>query len=179
VLRSRSPAHAEDLIEFSGQYLKATRTSETAEEERLRTVACLLADIGWRSHPDYRGPQSVDAVAYGSLTGVDHPGRSFLAQVIAIRYDGLKSKAAAALTGLASAEVNSRARLLGALFRVAYPMTAAMPGILPRIRFDASEDELALVLPQDLAFLDAEHLRNRLSQFAGVAGFSNSAVRIE
>lgn len=178
VLRSRSPAHASDLIEFTGQFLDITGTTETAEEARLRTVACLLADIGWRAHPDYRGPQSVDAVAYSSLSGVDHPGRAFLAQVIALRYDGLKSKAAAPLAGLGSPEMTMRARLISALFRVAYPMTAAMPGILPRIRLETAGNTLSLVLPPDLAFLDGEHLRGRLEQLAGVSGFKNSAVRI-
>nr|WP_295892099.1 Ppx/GppA phosphatase family protein [uncultured Devosia sp.] len=179
VLRSRSPAHASDLVEFSGQFLDLTGTPETTDQARLRTVACLLADIGWRAHPDYRGPQSVDAVAYSSLSGVDHPGRSFLAQAIAVRYDGLKSKAAAPLAGLGSAETTARARLIGALFRVAYPMTAAMPGILPRIRFEVAGNALSLVLPADLAFLDGEHLRGRLEQFAGVAGLKASAVRVE
>ena len=179
VLRSRSPAHGSDLVEFTGQFLDVSGTAETNEERRLRTVACLLADIGWRAHPDYRGPQSVDAVAYGSLSGVDHPGRSFLAQVIAVRYDGLKSKAAAPLAGLATAELTARARLIGALFRVAYPMTAAMPGILPRIRFEVTGNALSLLLPGDLAFLDGEHLQGRLEQFAGVAGFKTSSVRVQ
>lgn len=179
VLRSRSPAHANDLIEFTGQFLSVSGTAETAEEARLRSVACLLADIGWRTHPDYRGPQSVDAVAYSPLTGVDHSGRAFLAQVIAVRYDGLKSKTAASLAGLGSAEQTARARLIGALFRVAYPMTAAMPGILPRIRFEIIGGKLDLVLPGDLAFLHGEHLRGRLDQFANLAGYKSSAVRVE
>lgn len=178
VLRSRSPAHAGDLVEFTGQFLQVAGVSETAEQTRLRTVACLLADIGWRAHPDYRGPQSVDAVAYGSFTGVDHSARAFLAQIIALRYDGLKSKAANALSGLMKEDMGPRARLIGALFRVAYPMTAAMPGILPRIRFEVEGSGLTLVLPVDLAFLDGEHLRGRLEQFAGVAGFKQSNVRV-
>lgn len=177
VLRSRSPAHGSDLIEFTGQFLGISGTAETDEERRLRIVACLLADIGWRAHPDYRGPQSVDAVTYGALSGVDHPGRSFLAQVIAVRYDGLKSKAAGKLAGLGSPELTARARLIGALFRVAYPMTAAMPGILPRIRFEVTGGMLSLLLPSDLAFLDGEHLQGRLEQFAGLAGFKSSVVR--
>jgi len=65
LLRSRSPAHAADLIDFSTRFLKAIGTGETAEQQRLREVACDLADIGWRGHPDYRGEQSVDMVAYG------------------------------------------------------------------------------------------------------------------
>lgn len=179
VLRSRSPSHANDLIEFTSQFLAISGTAESTEEARLRTVACLLADIGWRAHPDYRGPQSVDAVAFGSLSGVDHPGRAFLAQVLAVRYDGLKSKAAGRLSSLSSTELTARARLIGALFRVAYPMTAAMPGILPRIRFNLDGSALALILPADLEFLDGEHLQGRLEQFANVAGFKTSAVRVE
>ncbi|SMQ64827.1 exopolyphosphatase / guanosine-5'-triphosphate,3'-diphosphate pyrophosphatase [Devosia lucknowensis] len=176
ILRSRSPAHANDLIEFTSQYFDCAHVAETPQEMRLRIVACLLADIGWRSHPDYRGPQSVDAVAYGSLTGVDHPGRSFLAQVMAIRYDGLKSKAAQALTPLGAPELTARARLIGALMRVAYPMTAAMPGILPRAHFSTEGKSLLLNLPSDFAFLNGDHLRNRLRQFAEEAGFAESRV---
>src|SRR5690606_21245143 len=71
ILRSRSPAHGNDLIDFTTQYMEAAGLGESASEARLRKVVCLLADIGWRAHPDYRGQQSVDAVAYGSLTGVD------------------------------------------------------------------------------------------------------------
>jgi exopolyphosphatase / guanosine-5'-triphosphate,3'-diphosphate pyrophosphatase len=177
-LRSRSPAHANDLIEFTGQYLAATGTAEEVSEKRLREVSCLLADIGWRAHPDYRGPQSVDLVAYGSLTGVDHPGRSFLAQVIAVRYDGLKTKSALDLASLGSAALTARARLIGALFRVAYPMTAAMPGILPRISFALEKKTLVLHLPADFAFLNGDHLRNRLRQFAEEAGHEGSRVQV-
>lgn len=178
VLRSRSPSHASDLIEFTGQFLAVSGTAETAEQARLRSVACLLSDISWRAHPDYRGSQSVDAVAYGSLSGLDHPGRAFLAQVIAIRYDGLKTKSALPLAVLGDAEMTQRARLIGALFRVAYPMTAAMPGILPRIRFELVGTALSLVLPADLAFLDGEHLQGRLDNFASVAGFKTANVRV-
>ncbi|KRA99516.1 hypothetical protein ASD83_03085 [Devosia sp. Root685] len=178
VLRSRSPAHASDLVEFSAQYFVAAGIVETAEESRLRQVACLLADIGWRAHPDYRGPQSVDSVAYGSLTGVDHPGRAVLAHAISVRYDGLKSKSANMLIPLASPEMIKRGRLIGTLFRVAYPMTAAMPGILPRIRFRLDGDVLVLQLPEDFAFLNGEHLRNRLSQFASFADHAEARVEV-
>lgn len=178
VLRSRSPAHANDLVEFTAQYFAAVGIVETEAEARLRTVACLLADIGWRSHPDYRGPQSVDSVAYGSLTGVDHPGRSFLAQTLAVRYDGLKSKSAQVLAPLGSDEMTARARLVGSMMRVAYPMTAAMPGILPRTRFRLDGDTLVLVLPADFAFLDGDHLRNRLRQFAEGAGHADWRVDV-
>lgn len=180
ILRSRSPAHGNDLIKFTAQYMDAAGLNESSAEARLRKVVCLLADIGWRAHPDYRGQQSVDAVAYGSLTGVDHPGRAYLAQALSVRYDGLKSKWAQSLLPLAGSETAKRAKLIGALFRVAYPMTAAMPGILERTRFSIrGKDELVLHLPSDLAFLNGDHLRNRLNQFANIAGHGQSSVQVD
>lgn len=177
VLRSRSPAHAEDLTDFTSDFLAAVGVTETAEEARLRRVACYLADIGWRGHPDYRGEQAVDMVAYGSATGVDHPGRAFLAEVLAVRYMGLKQKSLSAdVLALSGAAMSARARLIGAAFRVAYPMSAAMPGVLPRVGFAVDKGILKLRLPEDLAFLDGEHLRGRLDQLAGVAGFKLTDV---
>ncbi|MBI4920734.1 MAG: Ppx/GppA family phosphatase [Devosia nanyangense] len=177
ILRSRSPAHAADLIEFTGDFMAAIHVKETAEEARLRTVACYLSDIGWRGHPDYRGEQSVDMVAYGSLAGVDHPGRAFLAEVLAVRYMGLKHRSLSQpLMALAGPAANMKARLLGATFRVAYPMSAAMPGVLPRAHFSLESGRLRLHLPQDLAFLAGEHLEGRLDQLAGVAGIKSSEI---
>jgi len=177
VLRSRSPAHATDLIDFTAEFLTAIGVRETADELRLRKVACFLADIGWRGHPDYRGEQSVDLIAYGSLTGVDHPGRAFLAEVLAVRYMGLKHKSQnQSLLALAGPSGSMKARLLGAIFRVAYPMSAAMPGVLPRAGFALVDGTLELHLPSDLAFLDGEHLQGRLDQLAGVAGIKSAKV---
>jgi exopolyphosphatase/guanosine-5'-triphosphate,3'-diphosphate pyrophosphatase len=177
ILRSRSPAHAEDLIAFTANFMAAVGIKETAAEERLRKVACYLSDIGWRGHPDYRGEQSVDMVAYSSLAGVDHPGRAFLAETLAVRYMGLKHKSMSqSLMSLAGPSANMKARLLGAVFRVAYPMSAAMPGILPRTGFELQKGRLRLHLPQDLAFLAGEHLQGRLDQLCGVAGIKGSEV---
>jgi exopolyphosphatase/guanosine-5'-triphosphate,3'-diphosphate pyrophosphatase len=180
VLRSRSPGHAYDLIDFTSALLSAIGVDETDGEARLRKVACYLADIGWRGHPDYRGEQSVDLIAYGSLTGVDHPGRAFLAEVLAVRYMGLKHKSISqALLNLAGNAGNARARLLGAAFRVAYPMSAAMPGVLPRTGFELIGDRLVLQLPGDLAFLAGEHLQGRLDQLAGVAGIKQTGIVVD
>lgn len=178
LLRSRAPAHAQDLAAFTAQFMEAVELGETPEEARLRTVACHLADIGWRGHPDYRGEQAVDLIAYGSLTGVDHAGRAFLAETMAVRYMGLKQKSISQdILALAGEAGSARARLIGALFRVAYPMSAAMPGVLPRAGFSVHDGILTLDLPSDLAFLDGEHLRGRMEQLSDLAGFKAFAIR--
>jgi exopolyphosphatase/guanosine-5'-triphosphate,3'-diphosphate pyrophosphatase len=179
VLRSRSPGHADDLFGFTSQYFDLAGVVETDAEKRLRHVACLVADLGWRTHPDYRAEQSIDSVAFGPLTGIDHSGRAFLSHVLAVRYAGLKLKGLKLpIFDLLDEDGTHRAKMIGALYRVAYPMSAAMPGILPRVTFGLDGDELILRLPQDLAFLDGEHLRGRLDQFAGLAKHKSSSVRI-
>lgn len=179
VLRSRSPLHAHDLVGFTDNFLSAIGFAETEEERRLRRVACLISDIGWRGHPDYRGEQSIDMVAYGSMTGVDHPGRAFLAEVLAVRYMGLKQKSVSrAILSLSGPVYSTRARLIGALFRVAYPMSAAMPGVLPRTSFVLENNTLVLNLAKDLAFLAGEHLQGRLDQLASVADLKDAVIRI-
>ncbi|GHA11667.1 exopolyphosphatase [Devosia pacifica] len=180
VLRSRSPAHAHDLFEFTSKFFSAAEFGETEAQRRMRRVACLVADIGWRAHPDYRAEQSIDAVAYSSLTGIDHQGRAFLSEILAVRYAGIKHKnVQPAVLALLSAEEQKRAKLIGALYRVAYPMSAAMPGVLPRVDIRIEDKTLVLALPTDLAFLAGDHLQGRLTQFAGVAGIDECAIKID
>ena len=60
-----------------------------ADERRLRHAACLLGDIGWRAHPDYRGEQSMNIIAHGAFVSIDHPGRAYLALAVYFRHAGL------------------------------------------------------------------------------------------
>ena len=81
VLRSRSPHHGEELIDWTDRFMASSGLDETADEKRLRHAACLLADIGWRAHPDYRGEQSMNIIAHGAFVAVDHPSRAYLGAV--------------------------------------------------------------------------------------------------
>ena len=176
-LRARSPLHASDLIRFSDRFFAATGISETEEETRLRVAACYLSDIGWRGHPDYRGEQSVDLVAFGSMTGIDHEERAFLSQVLAVRYMGVKHKSAnSSVMMLAGEPAGRRARLLGVFFRLAYPLSAGMPGVLDRLDFYVEDDKLVLDVPREWEFLAGERVRNRLKALADEAGIASCGM---
>ena len=102
------------------------------EETRLRHAACLLSDIAWRAHPDYRGEQSYDLVANASFVGLDHPSRAYLALAASYRHVSNDQEVSPQARSLVSARQLDRARILGAAMRVAYIVSAAMPGVLPR-----------------------------------------------
>jgi exopolyphosphatase/guanosine-5'-triphosphate,3'-diphosphate pyrophosphatase len=93
---------------------------------------------------------------------------------------GLKHKSISqALLNLAGPAANARARMVGAAFRVAYPMSAAMPGVLSRTSFEMIKGRLVLMLPNDLGFLSGEHLASRLDQLASVAGIKTTGIVVE
>ncbi len=170
-LRSRSPRHGEELIHWSDQFAASIDLDETEAEKRLRHAACLLADIGWRAHPDYRGEQSLNIIAHAAFVGIDHPGRAFLALAVYFRHVGLvDDDLSPRLRELASSRMIERARLLGAAMRAAYLVSAAMPGILPRTPLKVSKEKLLLTLPKDLADLNGDRLMSRLKQLAKLLG---------
>src|SRR5579872_990802 len=118
-LRSRSPRHGEELIEWTDRFMASSGLDENAEERRLRHAACLLADIGWRAHPDYRGEQSLNIIAHGGFSGIDHAGRAYLALSVFYRHVGLvDEELSPRLRELASTRMLDHARILGASLRV-------------------------------------------------------------
>jgi len=50
--------------------------------------------------------------------------------------------------------------------RVAYIVSAAMPGVLPRAPMAVQRGHVVLTLPSDLAALNSDRLQTRLRQFA-------------
>ncbi|WP_197945410.1 exopolyphosphatase [Oricola thermophila] len=172
ILRSRSPRHARELAVWTGNAFRAFGIDETEDEARYREAACRLADISWRAHPDYRGDQALNVIAYGSFTQIDHPGRAYIALANYFRHDGLKNPTLAPeIRTITSDRIWERSRYLGAFFRVAYLFTAAMPGVIGDITWREKEDgSMELVLPRRLAELHGSRPLGRINQLSKVVG---------
>ncbi len=171
VLRSRSPAHGEELIAWSDRFMATSGLDESAEERRLRHAACLLADIGWRAHPDYRGEQSLNIIANAAFVGIDDPGRTFLALAVFFRHVGLiDEELSPRLRELATTRVLDRARVLGAALRVAYLVSAATTGVLPKTPMVVERGRLVLRFENGFKALAGERVFNRLRQLARLIG---------
>ena len=164
VLRSRSPAHGEELIAWTDRFMASTGLDETAEERRLRHAACLLADIGWRAHPDYRGEQSLNIIANAAFVGIDHPGRVYLALAVFFRHVGLvDEELSPRIRELASTRVLDRARVLGAALRVAYLVSASTTGVLPKTPMVVERGRVVLRFRNGLRDLAGERVFVRLA----------------
>jgi exopolyphosphatase / guanosine-5'-triphosphate,3'-diphosphate pyrophosphatase len=168
-LRSRSPRHAHELCSWTdGLYAGLQGLPESAEDRRLRHAACLLSDIGWRAHPDYRGEQSLNVVAHAALTGVDHPGRLFLALTSYFRHVGTGEQAAEDLSSrlkkLVDRRTLKRARIVGAAIRTAHMLSIGTAGIIDETQVLIDRGKLVLILPQAHARLNGERLARRFDQ---------------
>jgi exopolyphosphatase/guanosine-5'-triphosphate,3'-diphosphate pyrophosphatase len=171
LLRSRSPAHGEELTAWTDRFMASSGIEETADERRLRHAACLLADIGWRAHPDYRGEQSLNIIANAAFVAIDHPGRAYISLAVFFRHVGLvDEELSPRLRELASTRVLDRARVLGAALRVAYLVSASMPGVLPKTPMLVERGRLMLRFDNGFKALAGERVFIRLRQLARLIG---------
>lgn len=168
ILRARSPEHARELAEWTGRMMPFFGVTETEEESRYRQAACLLADISWRAHPDYRGLQSLNVIAHSSFVGITHAGRAFIALSNYYRYEGLSDDSSTGpLATIATPQLIERAKLLGGLLRVVYLFSASMPGVVRNLTFRRSSSpdvDLEFVVPPEYHDFAGERLDGRLQQ---------------
>jgi exopolyphosphatase/guanosine-5'-triphosphate,3'-diphosphate pyrophosphatase len=166
---SRSIDSAYELCFWSDALFRPPGPPETAEQRRLRHAACLLSDIGWRAHPDYRGIQSLNLVAHGAFVGVDHPARAFLALTVYYRNEGLvKDELSQRLIELVDKDMLKRARILGAAFRAAHMVSAAMPGVLTNTPIGYEGNRLIWTLPDPYSSLEGERVERRFKELANL-----------
>lgn len=171
ILRARSPEHARELADWTGDAFEAFGIDETEEEARYRRAACLLADISWRAHPDYRGSQSLNLIANGTYGGITHAGRAYIALANYYRFEGLRGDSLSkGVAAIATPRLQQFAKMLGALLRISYLFSASMPGVTPLLRFNAvAPDSLVLNIPSRLRSFTGERLEVRLQHLAGIS----------
>ena len=171
-LRSRSIEHAWELCKWTDVLFEPPGPKETPEERRLRYAACLISDIGWREHPDYRGEQSLNLLAHAGLSGIDHQGRVFMALAIFYRHAGASQEHADELSerlkALASKRAQKRARIVAAAIRTAHMLSIGVPGVIDETPLSYDGDKLVLSIPKAYAGLDGERLRRRMDTLAAL-----------
>jgi exopolyphosphatase/guanosine-5'-triphosphate,3'-diphosphate pyrophosphatase len=175
---ARAPGYGDELIAWTDAFMESSEIDETPEEKRLRHAACLLSDIAWRAHPEYRAERAMNIVTQGPFVSVDHPGRAYLSLAIVIRHEGPEGGAGIGMVrSLLTTRLFARARILGAAMRAAYLLSASMPGVLPRTSMRLRRGMLALTLPADYADLASDRVLSRLKTLGRLLG-ADAAIEI-
>jgi exopolyphosphatase/guanosine-5'-triphosphate,3'-diphosphate pyrophosphatase len=84
---SRMPGFGKSLYGFINPLFKSAPKSR----KRLVKAACLLHDVSWRAHPDYRAEVCFDNVTRANLGGLKHSERIFLGLALLHRYTNKRS----------------------------------------------------------------------------------------
>lgn len=79
---ARTPGFGKALYDFILPLYK----SSTPQRKRLIKAACLLHDVSWRAHPDYRAEVCFDNATRANLGGLKHHERIFLGLALLHRY---------------------------------------------------------------------------------------------
>lgn len=171
---ARIPGFGKKLYDF----LLPLYRNRPAERLRLILAACLLHDVNWRAHPDYRADACFDITTRANLGGLDHPGRVYLGIALMHRYKtgalGPRIKDIAALLSdedVAEAKMLGRALRFGAMFSMDGPENAG------ELRFYPKKRVLELVLERDTQALFTEVAEQRFGTLANQIG-ATAKVRV-
>ncbi|MET1026279.1 MAG: Ppx/GppA family phosphatase, partial [Dongiaceae bacterium] len=130
---------------------------------RLLAAACLLSDISWREHPDYRAEQAFTRVLRLPVAGITHSERVILALTIAVRYGAPRDVSyMETLSPLLTEDDALFATRLGSAIRLAYSLSGGTSQMLKLTSLDKRDNRVELHLPRGSEALFGEAVSRRL-----------------
>ena len=151
---------------------------ESDEEARLRYAACLMGDIGWNEHPDYRAEHTFIRTLRVPYAGLTHADRALLACTLYVRQNGDMGDALIRpILGLLDVGQLAWIRVTGLALRLAHTISGSAPGLLARTKLEMTDEKLFLrVAEEDRAALVSEAVQRRLKTLGRTARVSSLAM---
>jgi len=139
----RFAMHGQEILDW----MTPLFPGETDQQKRLRHATCLINDIGWSEHPDYRAIHSYNRVLRVPYAGLTHPDRAEMALAVLVRYSGdPESRMVTAYRNLLDDQQFARAQVIGMALRLAQTLSGAAPGLLPQTQLKVKNQRLILEL---------------------------------
>ncbi|MEY8880988.1 Ppx/GppA family phosphatase [Donghicola sp. XS_ASV15] len=139
----------------------------TPEKARIIKAACLLHDVTWRAHPDYRAEICFDNSTRANLGGLSHSERIYIGLSLLYRY---KNKPSASqfdvLAPLLSEEDTREAEVLGKAMRFGAMLWMHKDRAPGKFKWDPQAKELKIILHKDAVDLYSEVAAARLDSLA-------------
>ena len=170
----RFPEHGEEMLEWMAPLF----SQETAHQGRLRYAACLLGDVFWNEHPDYRAEQAFLRVFRLPFMGMGHQDRAALALAVHARYESdVESPQVVNARTLLDEEDQRRARIIGQALRLGHSVSGGVPGLLRSTRLVPGGDTLVLEVPGADAAFAPDLGSSRYDRLAKAAGYERFEMR--
>ncbi|PCJ09410.1 MAG: exopolyphosphatase [Rhodobacteraceae bacterium] len=162
---ARMPGFGKTLYNFVLPLFK----SNPETTKRLIKAACLLHDVSWRAHPDYRAEVCFDNATRANLGGLKHSERVFLGLALLHRYrnkrEGTRFED---LYDLLDEKGKKEAEILGKAMRFGAMLMVSQDGDIGTLKWQPRKKQLRLILPKSVEPLYGEVAESRLASLAQV-----------
>lgn len=168
---ARRPGFGKHLYRF----LQPLYTAAKPAELRVIKAACLLHDVSWRAHPDYRHEVCFDNATRANLGGLTHQERVFLGFALLHRYKNTRddSRFISLLDILPEKEI-ARAEVLGKALRFGAMFSVDNPTELGALKLHPKKGQLILTLTPKGASYFGEVAEARFHALASALDASGS-----
>lgn len=154
---------------YLNQWMDPLFPDESADMQRLRLAGCLLGDIAWNAHPDYRAERAVDMAIHGNWVGIDAHGRAVLGRALCSAFggDGGFSAKLDALLGPGEIE---RVSAWGRALRLAQRLSGGTEALLRKTSVGLASGKILLSMPEKYRTLYSIAVERRLQQLGKALG---------
>ena len=160
---SRSPGFGECLADW----LAPLYENRSAIDRRLVRAACLLHDVNWRAHPDYRAELGFESVTRANVAGINHAERVFLGTALLNRYKtGSAPDSTDRFGALLPEAWRSEAVILGRAMRLGAMLSGASTGVLSDTPLLIEDRRLTLTLKGPARAFAGDVVEKRLQALA-------------
>jgi exopolyphosphatase/guanosine-5'-triphosphate,3'-diphosphate pyrophosphatase len=168
--QGRFPEHG-DLLD---RWLAPLFASESACDSRIRHATCLLADVGWRAHPEFRAERGVETALHGNWVGIDSRGRGMMAHALWVSFGG--PGIAPVIASICSASEIAMAERWGHALRLGQRFSGGVADALISSRIAIGDDVLELHVESANAILYGEAVERRHKTLAASFGLQHRLV---
>jgi exopolyphosphatase/guanosine-5'-triphosphate,3'-diphosphate pyrophosphatase len=160
---ARMPGFGKALYAFIHPLFKSTPPAR----RRLIKAACLLHDVSWRAHPDYRAETCFDNATRANLGGLKHSERIFLGLALLHRYSNKRDGSRFAdLHDLIDERTQRDAEILGKAMRFGAMLWMTKDAERGTLKWYPKKKKLQLLLTPDMVPLFGEVAEARLLSLA-------------
>ncbi len=164
---ARQPGFGKQLHNF----IEPIFGKHSLAKRRIIRAACLLHDVSWRAHPDYRAEVCFDNATRANLGGLTHKERIYLGLALLHRYKNSRDNSTFAplFSMLEEHEINE-AEVLGKAMRFGSMFTSKNLANIAKITFKPRKKKLILSLSAEGRDLYGEVAQARFQSLANSLG---------
>ncbi len=160
---ARLPGFGKHLFDFVMPLFR----SAPPQRIRLLKAACLLHDVSWRAHPDYRAEVCFEYVTRANMSGLKHSERVFIGLALQHRYRNKREgNRFTPLYDLLDEKSQKQAEILGKAMRLGAMLWMQNDATIGKLRFYPKKQQLELVLPKSAEPLYTEVAEARFKSLA-------------